>query len=369
MAYRDYGQGYRGGPNDRDYEENFSERDRDARSSRERDDLWERDRDRGEFSRGRGNDWSERDRGFSRGRGSEWSEREQQSRSRGGYDANRGMSNRGFDQEDRYQGEFGRRYSGRQSNVDWDDRNSRMSEFRTRGGQRGDLSARDFESAEDFDYAGEEHFRSPGQYMQQRGDYGFSRGQYGRGEQRSRGFGFGESNRYWGSGSSGYGPSTGYGYGTAGSYLGGPDTMRSRESYSERTYVGRGPRGYKRSDDRIREEINERLTQHPDIDASDVDVRVLNCEVVLSGVVEDRKAKRLAEDIAEEVWGIDDVKNELKVRRGFLAALTGEQADDREVARTATREGTGTSTRAKIGQTGSTPGMSASSTPTPGSST
>jgi osmotically-inducible protein OsmY len=32
--------------------------------------------------------------------------------------------------------------------------------------------------------------------------------------------------------------------------------------------------------------------------ASDIDVRVENCEVTLSGVVEDRRAKRLAEGIA-----------------------------------------------------------------------
>ena len=32
-----------------------------------------------------------------------------------------------------------------------------------------------------------------------------------------------------------------------------------------RACIGRGPRGYKRSDERLTEEINEKLTQHPDI--------------------------------------------------------------------------------------------------------
>src|SRR5256885_12501149 len=38
--------------------------------------------------------------------------------------------------------------------------------------------------------------------------------------------------------------------------------------------VGRGPKGYRRSDERIREEVMERLTFSPDIDASDVEVEV-----------------------------------------------------------------------------------------------
>jgi hypothetical protein len=43
----------------------------------------------------------------------------------------------------------------------------------------------------------------------------------------------------------------------------------------------------------------EALTRHTEIDASDVCVE--NCEVTLTGVVEDRRAKRLAEEIAESV--------------------------------------------------------------------
>ena len=37
---------------------------------------------------------------------------------------------------------------------------------------------------------------------------------------------------------------------------------------------GRGPRGYTRSDERIREDVNDRLTDDGWLDASDIDVQV-----------------------------------------------------------------------------------------------
>lgn len=116
---------------------------------------------------------------------------------------------------------------------------------------------------------------------------------------------------------------------------------RGQERYGEESrgrFTGRGPKGYRRSDERIREDVNERLTMHPDVDASDVEVRVNEGTVTLTGVVEDRRQKRLAEDIVEDIFGVDDVRNELKVRHGFLATLTGEKASDREISRAAARE-------------------------------
>lgn len=104
------------------------------------------------------------------------------------------------------------------------------------------------------------------------------------------------------------------------------------------SHAGRGPKGYRRSDERIREDVNDRLTWNADLDASDIEVRVIEGEVTLTGVVEDRRAKRLAEDLVEDVFGVHDVQNQLKIRHGFLAGLTGEKADEREVAVTAGRE-------------------------------
>jgi hypothetical protein len=59
-----------------------------------------------------------------------------------------------------------------------------------------------------------------------------------------------------------------------------------------------------------------------------MEVKVEGGRVTLNGVVEDRREKRLAEDLAEDVLGVDDVQNNLKVRHGFLATITGEKADE-----------------------------------------
>ena len=80
-------------------------------------------------------------------------------------------------------------------------------------------------------------------------------------------------------------------------------------------FTGVGPRGYQRSDERILEDVNERLTEHGQIDASDVEVQVQNGEVSLRGTVENRRAKRLAEDIIDDIPGVNDIHNQLRVRQ------------------------------------------------------
>jgi len=85
-------------------------------------------------------------------------------------------------------------------------------------------------------------------------------------------------------------------------------------SQSRGQYAGRGPRGYKRSDDRIREDVCDRLTDDPRIDASDVDVAVNDGEVTLAGSVRSRDEKRFAEDLIEHLSGVRDVNNNLKVK-------------------------------------------------------
>ncbi len=78
---------------------------------------------------------------------------------------------------------------------------------------------------------------------------------------------------------------------------------------------GKGPRGYSRSDERIRELICERMLDDDLLDASDIDVRVENGEVILTGTVPDRRAKRYAEELAEQCGGVVDVMNSLRVER------------------------------------------------------
>jgi osmotically-inducible protein OsmY len=80
-------------------------------------------------------------------------------------------------------------------------------------------------------------------------------------------------------------------------------------------FSGRGPRNYKRGDSRIEEDINERLTQHGTLDATDIEVSVQNGEVTLKGNVDNRQAKRTAEEIAEAVSGVKDVTNQIKVQQ------------------------------------------------------
>lgn len=80
-------------------------------------------------------------------------------------------------------------------------------------------------------------------------------------------------------------------------------------------HAGRGPRGYQRSDERIREDVAEILWEHGEIDASDIDVTVANGEVTLEGTVDSRWTKRMAEDAAYKARGVNDVHNRLRVRR------------------------------------------------------
>jgi len=79
-------------------------------------------------------------------------------------------------------------------------------------------------------------------------------------------------------------------------------------------YRGRGPRGYTRSPARIYEDLCDRLTENPFIDASDIDVTVAGTEVTLSGAVQDTIAMRQAQAIAEEVAGVSHVYNRLQLR-------------------------------------------------------
>lgn len=81
-------------------------------------------------------------------------------------------------------------------------------------------------------------------------------------------------------------------------------------------HSGRGPQGYRRADTRIHEDVCERLAEHGGVDASRIEVKVENGEVTLTGTVPERRMKRLAEDTLEEIRGVVDVHNHLKVARG-----------------------------------------------------
>jgi hypothetical protein len=82
----------------------------------------------------------------------------------------------------------------------------------------------------------------------------------------------------------------------------------------EGPYKGKGPRSYRRTDDRILDDINDRMCDNPYLDASDVEVGVKDGEVILTGTVESRAAKRMAADITENVTGVENVENRLRVK-------------------------------------------------------
>jgi osmotically-inducible protein OsmY len=81
------------------------------------------------------------------------------------------------------------------------------------------------------------------------------------------------------------------------------------------TYRGVGPRGYRRSPERIYEDICDRLAENPFIDASDIEVSVSGSEVTLSGAVDSVIALRQVAEIADEVAGVSHVHNHLSVRQ------------------------------------------------------
>lgn len=95
------------------------------------------------------------------------------------------------------------------------------------------------------------------------------------------------------------------------SWFGDNDAQRRRDE----DHRGRGPKSYTRSDARIEEDVNDRLTEDGAVDASDITVTVKDREVTLDGHVHSRHAKRQAEDCAESVSGVMHVQNNLRVKQ------------------------------------------------------
>jgi hypothetical protein len=157
------------------------------------------------------------------------------------------------------------------------------------------------------------------------------------------------STQQYGSSSSGrYGTSPGqYGYG---GYGAGSSTGTSG-------YRGVGPKNYTRSDERITEELNERLTDDDDLDAGDITVRVSGGKVTLEGTVDQRWMKHRAEDIADSCSGVKEVDNRIQVssRSSSLGQTSGSSLGSSSTSRTGATgsTGAGTTTTGSTGTTGS----------------
>lgn len=165
-------------------------------------------------------------------------------------------------------------------------------------------------------YGGQGGSEGYGGGMSGQGGGGRSFGGWDRGQQ-----GYGQQ----GSGQQGYGQQQGYGRGGGqGSAFGsGDNTAIQRVSDGE--HRGRGPKNYSRADDRIRDDLNDRLTDDPWLDASEIEVVVATAEVTLTGTVNTRDEKRRAEDIAEQVSGVKNVQNNLRVQKSDDAGSSGQR--------------------------------------------
>jgi len=125
------------------------------------------------------------------------------------------------------------------------------------------------------------------------------------------------------------------------SYMGRQENSNRQEGFMEsakdavKSFFGKGPKGYQRSDERIKEDVSEALYRHHGIDASEIEVAVKAGTVTLTGTVPDRSAKRLAEDIAEGCTGVTNVSNLLMVDPNF-----GSQSQSQSTASQTSTTGT-----------------------------
>lgn len=192
--------------------------------------------------------------------------------------------------------DYGREYSP-QSGPRWgsqEGRFGREGSYGTQGGRDWQQEDRGWDRGWDRgrEWQGSGGFQRGGNWEGEFGNeqqYGRKEQQYGRNDWSDR-YGSAQREMFGGRGSSS-------GMGTSGQHS------------------GRGPRNYKRSDQRIEEDINEQLTRHGMIDATEIEVAVQNGEVTLRGHVDNRDGKRMAEDIAESVYGVKDVNNQIKVKQ------------------------------------------------------
>jgi osmotically-inducible protein OsmY len=90
------------------------------------------------------------------------------------------------------------------------------------------------------------------------------------------------------------------------------------------SFAGRGPRGYRRSDARIREDVCDVLTEAADVDASDIDVTVSDGVVTLGGSIADQPARTRTETLVAMIAGVSGVQNRITVRKQRDTSSAGE---------------------------------------------
>ena len=216
-------------------------------------------------------------------------------------DYNRRMSNYG----NRSQGNYGNSYGSSQYNRDYDD---------YRYGNTGNYGNAAHGNTGNYGYGGE-YNRNRGYDEDYNEDYGTGSYGYGRMYDRYRDdYGKRQGNRDWWDKTKD----------EVSSWFGDEDAERRRRVDKRMgQHRGRGPKGYTRSDDRIKDDINDRLSDDAFLDASDIEVQVTDGEVILSGTVDTRIDKRRAEDLAEDISGVKNVQNQLRVKQTTATTANG----------------------------------------------
>ncbi|HEX5046831.1 MAG TPA: BON domain-containing protein [Gammaproteobacteria bacterium] len=97
------------------------------------------------------------------------------------------------------------------------------------------------------------------------------------------------------------------------SYPGGSGHLFTESWTLTGPHTGRGPKGWKRSDQQVIEEASQRLERDGEVDATDIEVLAESGVITLRGSVPDRATKRRAEECVESIYGVRDVMNELRV--------------------------------------------------------
>ncbi|HTM70381.1 MAG TPA: BON domain-containing protein, partial [Luteimonas sp.] len=142
-------------------------------------------------------------------------------------------------------------------------------------------------------------------------------------------------------------------YGTDGQEQAGRD-------FGGRDYRGVGPADYTRSDERIREDLNERLTEAHDLDASGLSVEVEGGVATLRGRVPQRWMKHRAEDLADGCIGVTDIRNHIVVGDGTSGTSASKAASG---ANTASASANADAGAARTSSTGGAPTGPGKATP------
>ncbi len=244
-------------------------------------------------------------------------------------------------------GRRGREQSGRENywgrgwenERDESNRESRYGSYGRSGAERGYSEGLTGGYSERYNYP--TGSRSTERYGERGRGYDYDRGDYDRGRTE-------EGRGWWDRASD-----------EVASWFGDEEAERRRRMDEQRAHRrGRGPKGYRRSDERIKEDVNDRLSDDYYIDASDIEVSVQNQEVTLTGTVNNRNDKRRAEDLAESVSGVSNVENRLRVKQStygdYGRPSTGTGNETASTSSVSGTPGTTTSSAAAGGRTSGT---------------